>query len=86
MAVDILSEMQQNEEESAIPLLDYGFMLLQVKIGEKFFKPDFGVFLNLRAQQKSIYRLDVSPNNKIFMRKNWCNYTSSTLSMSTRHP
>lgn len=44
MAVDIPSEMQQNEE-FAVHLLDYGFMLLWVKIGDKFFKPDFGMFL-----------------------------------------
>lgn len=36
--------------------------------------------------QKSTHRLDISPNNKIYKRKNWCNYTADTVSMSTREP
>lgn len=36
MAVDTLSEMQQNEKESAIPLLDNSFMLLWVKQEKSF--------------------------------------------------
>lgn len=37
-------------------------------------------------QQRSLHRKDVSPNNKIYKTKNWCNYTAATPSVSTRHP
>lgn len=36
--------------------------------------------------QKSPYRFDISPKNKIYKRQKWCNYTADFLSASTRQP
>lgn len=37
-------------------------------------------------RQKSPYRLDVSPNDKIYRRRSWCNYTADIMSTSTHKP